>query len=595
MEAKARSITFLSGEGSIVIPFFQRGYVWDENNWNDLFEDLLNNKSSQFLGSLIFKQQPTRTGEIKNVLVIDGQQRLTTLSILLKSLYDIFPADLKHNAFSNMLSLLYYKHYPTDSDYQTKIVHSRIDSDYYKLVIGDVKDGSLTTMTPNEFESINDKSNKIQRCYKFFCEKITPLNITQQKELFNRLLNDENKIVVVIDLSPHDNEQAIFDTINSAGVRLTGTDTVKNALFQKAMEFMDVKEVVNLYDLYWDKTFTIDEDTILFWGEEKLVGRLKRVNSEIFLHAYAVIKDIFDPDENTLDQLSDLYKEEFKKYNNKENIEGFLKELIGYAIIYRSRIPIFENNTLFSYSDDIYRLFHILVNCDISTFHPYIMFLFNKHKDNENILKCKLKELESYVIRNMIIGGDAKSYNKLCKEFIIKDNLASKLSDIKNDDILANLEKINNRNASLLLFWIELYRRNADVKESIKELKYTYSLEHIMPQKWEEHWSSMIIVDDSGNDIVDTELAKKHRNTRIYSLGNMTLLNSRLNTSLRNYSLERKIEGEGRKKGIRYYGELSITKRDILENYDSGVRTWNEKNILDRTKQLSNEILEIWC
>jgi uncharacterized protein with ParB-like and HNH nuclease domain len=89
--------------------------------------------------------------------------------------------------------------------------------------------------------------------------------------LFNHLLNSENKIIVLIDISEHDNEQAIFDTINSAGVRLSGTDIVKNALFQRAMELMDKDEVIRLYEEYWDKVFAIDDDALNFWNTQTLL------------------------------------------------------------------------------------------------------------------------------------------------------------------------------------------------------------------------------------------------------------------------------------------------------------------------------------
>jgi hypothetical protein len=139
-----------------------------------------------------------------------------------------------------------------------------------------------------------------------------------------------------------------------------------------------------------------------------------------------------------------------------------------------------------------------------------------------------------------------------------------------------------------------LYRRFNDNKQSVKELKYNYSLEHILPQKWEEYWISVPVVDKDSKQISDSNEAKKERYSRIYSIGNMTLLNSSLNTSLRNYVFERKIEGEGKKKGIRAYADLCITKDDILSIYDKGDKVWNEKKIIDRTNSLAMEILEIW-
>lgn len=207
----------------------------------------------------------------------------------------------------------------------------------------------------------------------------------------------------------------------------------------------------------------------------------------------------------------------------------------------------------------------------------------------------ELKKLEKYIIRRLITNQDTKSYNKTCRDFINDSNLINTKSiEISDDLIRASLLTISNKSASLLLFWIELYRRHIDTKQSIKELKYNYSLEHILPQKWEEYWSSVPVFDKNANQILEINEAKKERYSRIYSFGNMTLLNSSLNTSLRNYIFERKIEGEGRKKGIQLYADLSITKIDILSNYDKGDKVWDEKKINDRTNSLAKEVLAIW-
>ena len=156
------------------------------------------------------------------------------------------------------------------------------------------------------------------------------------------------------------------------------------------------------------------------------------------------------------------------------------------------------------------------------------------------------------------------------------------------------MTSITNKNAALLLFWVELYRRANDNKESIKELKYNYSLEHLMPQKWEEHWGGVVIVDINGKEITDKEVAKRERYSKIYHIGNMTLLNSSLNTSLRNYDFDRKIKGEGRKKGIKDYDDLGITKFDILTPYENGDKIWDEQKIIIRTENLASDILKIW-
>ena len=109
MDAKAKSFTFLNNEGRVRIPFFQRSYVWSNENWEDLLRDLLDETRNHFLGSHILKQQLPMTGEPKEVQVIDGQQRLTTLSILVKALYDTFPEDLRANCEGSIRNHLFYK------------------------------------------------------------------------------------------------------------------------------------------------------------------------------------------------------------------------------------------------------------------------------------------------------------------------------------------------------------------------------------------------------------------------------------------------------------------------------------------------------
>jgi uncharacterized protein with ParB-like and HNH nuclease domain len=592
MEAKARPLTFLGAEGSIRIPFFQRGYVWNKVNWGDLLEDLLEFNQAHFLGSLILKQQEPKTGEPKEVLVIDGQQRLTTLSVLLKVLYDQFDDELKQNCKSELMNYLFYKRYATDKDYQIKIHHSRIDSQYFQKIIGEVKDDAITKISRTEFDKINDSSNKILQCYKFFYDELLSKPLEQRKLLFNNLLNNENKIIVLIDLMDNDNEQAIFDTINSAGVRLSGMDIVKNALFQRAIELMNPDDAVDLYNKYWDGIFGADEESVNFWNAQKATGRLMRDNGEILLQCIAVIKGIYDPDKHMLSQLPDLYKGTFSELD-KNGIIDLIKEIFDYASIYKNNISNFEISSLFSYENYLERLLHILYVCEISTFHPYILFLLKTCND-QSILKGHFKSLECLVVKRMILGQETKSYNKLCKDFIRDENsVLLRLKQINDVEIVSALEKIDNKSATILLFWVELYRRHIDTKMAVKEIKYNYSLEHIMPQSWEQYWSNVPVYDNSNGIITDPDSAKIERYNRIYSIGNMTLLNSKLNTSLRNYPFNRKIEGEGKKRGIRQYSDLFITK-DILLEYDNGKTAWDERNINARKEKLTEKILEIW-
>lgn len=597
MKAEAMSLTFLGNEGLVRIPFFQRGYVWDITNWDDILTDLLDFEKSHFLGSLILKQQEKQTGKPKEVLVIDGQQRLTTLSVLLRATYNSFDEETQKNCESSLRNYLFFKKNQTDKNYFVKIEHSKIDKKHFQKVINNdiTEDEYNGIIVENPATKTQSKHNKVLQCFKYFSEKLKDIEENSRLELFNRLLDQENKILVIIDLSEKEDEQAIFDTINSAGVRLSSADIIKNALFQKALDLFDnAEEVETLYKEKWENVFSIDEDAINFWDTPRATGRLMRDNIEILLHSISVIKGFFDPDKHTLSDLSNLYKTYISKIS-KDDLKKFVEEISKYATLFREKILVFNGSTLFNYQDNYARLFHILSVCEISTFHPYILSLFFKYDSNETKLLEELHKVETLVVRRMITKSETKSYNKICKEFI-KDNSAidTKLTEQTDDEVKNGLTSIVNKNATLLLFWVELYRRANDSKQSVKELKYNYSLEHLMPQKWEEYWSKVAIVDVDGNAIADKEIAKRERYSKIYQIGNMTLLNSSLNTSLRNYEFDRKIKGEGRKKGIKDYADLGITKFDVLTPYENGDKIWNEKKIIDRTESLAIDIIKIW-
>jgi len=372
MKAEAKGVKFLSLEGKVKIPFFQRSYVWNKDNWEDLLSELFNRANSHFLGSIILKQLPTTSGEPKQLEVVDGQQRLTTLSILLKALYDTFPPELKENCKGDVLGLLFYRKDFVSANYEIKIEHSQVDANAYQSVI----QANIDKNPP--IKDVNENSHKILQCYQYFLNQLQNKSEDERKTLFNRILDPENKMLVVIDLvEGSDNEQAIFDTLNTAGVRLSLAEIIKNALFQKVIKVFKTKEsAIDLYKRTWEKTFLTDEDTVKYWETERLTGRLMRDNIEILLHCIAIIKGFYDPDKHTLSDLSKLYKEEIAR-KPKDELETFLKEIIEYADIYKDKILTFDNSTLFSFDDAIKRLLHILEVLQISTFHPFLLFVFN--------------------------------------------------------------------------------------------------------------------------------------------------------------------------------------------------------------------------
>lgn len=494
-----------------------------------------------------------------------------------------------------MRNILFTQVSATSTDYFVKIEHSQVDKESYEKVINANMNGNPRL----QLDNIDERSHKILQCYKYFYEALKEKGENERESLFNKMFSSNNKMLVVIDLvEGKDDEQAIFDTLNTAGVRLTTAEIIKNALYQKVIKVTKDKEksyAIDLYKKTWEKTFLSDEETVKYWETERQTGRLTRDNTEILLHSIAVINGFFDPDKHVLSDLSKLYKVEIERRNSEAELKEFIDEIIEYANIYRDKFPSFDKSTLFSFGDPVIKLFHILEVLELSTFHPFILYVFKNYRDDDPRIFEMFMNLEKFVVRRAIAQQEVKNYNKYCKEFINSpDIITEKLKETAEQDISSGLRHISNKKASLLLFWIELHRRIEDRGYDIRELKYNYSLEHIMPQKWDEFWKDIPKKYKEDGSIMNEEELKKDRGEKIYWIGNMTLLTSSLNSKLRNYPFEKKINGENRKKGIRSYAELSITNDDIVIPFDKGEIVWDENRIIDRTKKLENEINLIW-
>ena len=144
----------------------------------------------------------------------------------------------------------------------------------------------------------------------------------------------------------------------------------------------------------------------------------------------------------------------------------------------------------------------------------------------------------------------------------------------------------------MILFCIELYRRRAAAVD-VKALEYTYTLEHIMPRKWEKDWSDVPIVDNGTTLLATSPEGMQFRNNAVQSLGNKTLLTTNLNSSVKNACFVKKIQGDGdHKPGYEGLTSLFITKEVIDRSKTDPV--WDEAHIFERCTSLFKEFVEIW-
>ena len=557
MKADEGSFGFMREENNIEIPFFQRPYVWNKVQWEQLFNDLLNSFREQrlhFLGSIILKQLPSSMGEGSRRSLIDGQQRLTTFSILVKSIYDL----LEEDRLVDYVGFLYAE--PTKYK-NPKIKHSHINRSSFEAII---KAKDYSEVCESECD------DKLFACYKYFSEKLKESGLKN-----NEIINFLNYIVrtelwVVINLNGNEDEQKIFDSINSAGLILSSMDIIKNAIFDRLIKSSEMSEekANEIYNEYWKSIFEGSNERLKFWEEKAS----RRYRSEILLYAYALIKGFFNIEKHTQDGLSMLYKE-YIKDKSQDEVFDIIKEINWYANLFYE-LPWADKGETFKFSDNEKRLLHIMSISEYNIFIPLVLKLRSLELDKKELDEC-YAILENFIIRHWMCGKVTNSINKVIGRNI--KNIKGKVDmqkfianfEITNDDeIKEALLDIDNKRASLVLFWIELYNCRSE-KNDISELQYTYTLEHLMPQTWQENWSNV-----GKND----EIAKG----LIYQIGNMTLLKSKLNTAIQNNNWDKKREE------IQKHAMLKITQ-EVIKN-----RVWNKSKIEERSEKIFNDFLEIW-
>lgn len=557
MKADEGSFGFMREENNIEIPFFQRPYVWNKVQWEQLFNDLLNSFREQrlhFLGSIILKQLPSSMGEGSRRSLIDGQQRLTTFSILVKSIYDL----LEEDRLVDYVGFLYAE--PTKYK-NPKIKHSHINRSSFEAIIK-AKDYSEVC------ESESD--DKLFACYKYFSEKLKESGLKS-----NEIINFLNYIVrtelwVVINLNGNEDEQKIFDSINSAGLILSSMDIIKNAIFDRLIKSSEMSEekANEIYDEYWKSIFEGSNERLKFWEEKAS----RRYRSEILLYAYALIKGFFNIEKHTQDGLSMLYKE-YIKDKSQDEVLDIIKEINWYANLFYE-LPWADKGETFQFSDSEKRLLHIMSISEYNIFIPLVLKLRSLELDKKELDECYAM-LENFIIRHWLCKKVTNSINKVIgrniKNINGKDSMQKFIASFEvtgDEEIKEALLEIDNKRASLVLFWIELYNCRSE-KNDISELQYTYTLEHLMPQTWQENWSNVGKNDETAKGL-------------IYQIGNMTLLKSKLNTSIQNNNWDKKREE------IQKHAMLKITQ-EVTKN-----RAWNKNKIEERSEKIFNDFLEIW-
>lgn len=565
------------------VPFYQRSYVWGEDEWARLLDDLKNMceaREPYFLGSVILKKTidcgPGNDDFASKAIVVDGQQRLTTMQLLLK----VIALKTGNESFD---SRFYF---------QRETQHSLTKRLYFLHNRNDRADFERAMAA--ETASPLDGDSNVIKAFNYFVD-----NIDEDRAWsMNYMDLMQFTQFVLITLSEQDDEQQIFDTINSLGMRLTTAELLKNYFFSR--------ENIETYKTHWEDVFERDDETKAYWDQTITTGRLRRSMIDLFFSAFLQLE---------ADKKDDVSEDERRSYEKSERLfqsyrqfimnhcdgdpSSLIDALKANAETFRGLFDPSARGRMVGPVPGMDRMNVVIFGLQNSTLIPYVLYL-REHIADDALFDEMLGILEAYVMRRMVLRADTKNYNRffssLIREGVVApDALRERLSrESESTTDLPSLDKVdaafrsegrlNHLQARGILYLLEASLR--DDKDCTQLLGFdSYSLEHLMPRKWEEQWP-----------FDGDEQAKRERNDALKTLGNLAIITQGLNSSVSNAPWDVK------KKGREAQGRTRA--KPGLESSAAGLRTmerplaaevWDETAIAERAEELAAVTNEVWA
>lgn len=577
MQANKRNLSeILSQHIRLVAPLFQRPYVWNKDqNWEQLWFTLLEVADRRlsgkpprpyFMGALVLDQVPTAIGSVPTRVIIDGQQRMTTLQVLMRAASDVFNS-CGYEYEATIIQKFIFNTLREESDDQFKVWPTNIDRSDFRTTMKGIPSQGL-----------------IGQAYCYFQNEISEWlaedphqSATRASALLELLQND--LVFVAIDLDNDDDGQLIFETLNALGTPLLPSDLVKNLLFRQAIaEGLDTEL---LYATYWAQF----EEKSNYWREVIGVGRRKRPRLDLYLQHFLAYTLGKEP----------LLPHQFRDFRNAlrdgelGNTEEALAHFSGLAKLYRDFDLAPSNSPAGS-------LRLVLDVLDSSVIQPLVLGIV-ANADSAQI-DAMMQTLESYLMRRTLCSLTTKNLNQLSADAvnhlrehgwtneILRNYLLTASGPSRtwptDEDIIEFLTSraayftIPSRRLAYTLSRIEASLRTGKSElpwNTNAELVKGLSIEHLIPQKWEKNWPLPAGL---------TWETERRRREMVNRLGNLTILTQKLNSSISHAAWDRK--------------RTSLKNHTVLlmNTYLAEQEYWNEELVESRTAHLAQLICTIW-
>ena len=577
------------------VPLYQRPYVWDrDRQWVPLWEDIislaeryLHDNSSDahhFLGAIVVRQRPSATATLDIRDVIDGQQRLTTLQLLTDAVEEVIREHGGPALESKKLRKLILN--DTDlctGDDQFKIWPTNADRPVFRHVMVD------ETAVPDDLAEL-----AIAKAHAFF--KLQAADWVLEKDSGHPVEERFAALVlaiirgvhlVVIDLEEDDNAQAIFETLNARGTPLLASDLVKNHMLNEAqVQRLDVEL------LHRDHWHHLESD---WWRQEMTLGRVRWPRLDAFLFYWLsmnLAKEV------STQRLFDEYRRFL--HDHQLTVSEVADNLSRFS-------EVFER--LESGSFDGPRMTDFFYRWGVSQLRvmtPLLLWLFSENariSDDNRVESLAL--LESWYVRRMICGRTTRGYQNFLHPLLrdVKrqtgDGVPATISatlaqaeaqntawpsdqsireSVRNRPLYLQLSRARLR---IVLEAIEDHLSQSDGKsESLCPKDLT--IEHLLPVGWsEENWP-----------LKGSGLHRNERWNRLHTLGNLTLVNDKLNPALSNSAWEVKRPELAKHSNLHLNKVLSIP--EAVPYGHTWFDDWNDDTIIERSDWLAEQICAIW-
>jgi hypothetical protein len=586
-----------------MVPLFQRPYIWSlEQQWLPLWKDIarvanrqLNDEAvhqPHFLGAVVLQQAQNRIGSLQERVIIDGQQRLTTLQLLLDALQRECRTVGAERSARKLRTLIEndeaYWDRPED---RFKVWPTNRDRSAF--------DSVMTADDALDHNHLTEPTSRLVQAHKFFTEQARIwLNengsddAIQRGEAIERSVRDMLQLVV-IELDQDENAQEIFETLNARATPLTAADLIKNFIFQRLLD--DSVDVETVYEGMWREFETG------FWESMVQTGRINYPRSALFLNQWLIAKT---GEEIVARELFSRFKS-YALEDSGSSMYSIVEQIHEASRIYRELIERAANP-----AGDLTRAQVFVYRTTVmesEVVKPLLLWLLDPEQPKipGPQLDKALGVVESWLVRRMLVRATSQSYTQVVSELIVALNKSDRgnAGDVLEDwlrnqhgdnrywpdddelrrDVASLLayRRLRSGRLRMVLESVEDHLRGFDDLETsgMSEQRVTrgcFAVEHVMPRKWETNWPI-----EGGPE------AKEERDRIIHTLGNLTLLTTKLNSSVSNGPW---LGSPSKRNGIEQHTVLHIN-RDLLRLADDN---WTEEKITDRTAGLIEVVLEVW-